>query len=856
MDMRADPARHRLLLIESSATLRRGMEKLLLRDGFEVVSVANGEHSVSDLERQMALGLSGVLLGWPGRPGPALRALLKRLGKPDAHKLALLVLVHDPEPLDDALWRGRAYTQVQPWHAHTEVPRHARALLAQVARETRHRPEPDNALKVLLVDDSRTSLHKHRRLLMSEGYKVHTCEHAEAALALVAHERFDLAIIDYYMPGMNGAMLCRALRAAPATRELTLAILTGSYEEGLITDCLEAGATECMFKNESNELFIARVRTMARLRERELRLEGERLRLDMILASVGDGVYGVDREGRIRFVNPAALRLLHWNNADELVGLSAHQCIHFADERGRRVSSDTCFLQQAYELGDSLSNWETVFWRADGQALSVECTVRPLQEDGECVGVVVAFRDIAERKRFEAELQWQVHHDHLTKLFNRPYFEDMLGQELFRLKRSSERSALLFIDLDRFKQINDTGGHAAGDALLVSIGQRLKSRSRQSDLVARLSGDEFAVLLRNVDDQTVLPLAEKFRAILDEMEFVHEGREFDISGSVGIHLLDRQSSTPAHAMNCADAACQVAKREGRNQIHMFDAHRDAHALASLEESWSERLVAAMVANRFSLRFQPILDLHRLPKNVFEGEHWQARLQEVAPWALHGYEVFLRLDDAATSLAPRAFLPQAERFELLSALDGWVLDRLSTLLAERPARHGTRFHVNVATSSLMDQGYRARLTEFLRSGVLGPGQLYLEVKESDAIDDLMTLVPALEALTQLGLRLVLDEYGLGFSGVAHLRSLPLDSVKLDGPLIQTLHHSDGGEAVVRAMTDLAHAMGVQVIAPMAEDAPTLLRLRAAGVDGVQGFALGHPTDAWVERQPHPPPETPA
>ncbi|MEY4562397.1 MAG: hypothetical protein RLZZ618_1674 [Pseudomonadota bacterium] len=843
MNARADPLRHRVLLIESSATLRRGMEKLLGREGFDVVCAAPGDAAVPAFERELGAPLCAVIIGWPGKAAPGLRKLFARLQQPDARKVAVLVLAHEPELTDDALWKNRAFTQVHAWQAPAEVPRHTRALLAQVARETRPRLDGPAALKVLLVDDSRTSLLKHRRLLESHGYLVTTCENASAALLRVKDERFDLAIIDYYMPGQNGAMLCRALRALPSTRELTLAILTGSYDEGLIADCLDAGAAECMFKNESDELFLARVRTMAQLRERELRLEGERLRLDMILTSVGDGVYEVDRTGRIRFANPAALRLLQCPDNETLVGQRAHERIHHADERGRPVSSETCFLQQAYELGDSLSNWETVFWRADGQALIVECTVRPLQEAGECTGVVVAFRDIAERKRFEAELQWQVHHDHLTKLSNRPYFEDMLAQELFRLKRSAERSALLFIDLDRFKHINDTGGHAAGDALLVTIAQRLKSRSRQSDIVARLGGDEFAVLLRNVDDESVIALAEKFRAILDDMQFSHDGRDYDVSGSVGIHLLDRHTGTPAQAMNRADAACQVAKREGRNQIHLFDPRRDAEALASLEASWSERLRSALSGNDFSLRFQPILDLGRLPADAFEGEDWSARLQLAAPHALHGYEVFVRLDDTATSLAPRAFLAHAERFELLPALDGWVLERLTLLLAERPPRQGVNFHLNVATMSLASPAYRSQLSDFLRSGVLGAGQLSIEVKESDAIDELMTLVPALEALTQLGLRLVLDEYGLGMSGVGHLRALPLSAVKLDGPLVQSLQHADSGGAVVRAMTDLAHAMQIDVIAPMAEDPSTLSRLRAAGVDQVQGFALGHPTEAW-------------
>jgi diguanylate cyclase (GGDEF)-like protein/PAS domain S-box-containing protein len=754
------------------------------------------------------------------------QSLIRRLGQADCQRVAVMLVHSDFEPLDESGIHDRPYGLALPWDRHAEAPRLARGLLAQVARETRRTASAGGGLKILLVDDSRTSRVTYQRLLKSHGYVVTACESAEAALEVVkGTERFDLAIVDYYMPGMNGAQLCHALRELPATRDLTLAILTGSYEDGLISDCLAAGASECMFKTESNELFLARVHSMATLRERELRLEGERMRLELILGSVGDGVYGVDREGRITFVNPAALRLLQWNDAEGVVGTLAHQKIHFADERGKPIPPDTCFLQQAYELGDSLSNWETVFWRADGHAFSVECTVRPQYRDGECVGAVVAFRDIAERKRFEAELQWQLHHDHLTKLYNRAYFENALEQELLRLKRSAERSALLFIDLDRFKHVNDTAGHAAGDALLTSIGQKLKSRSRQSDLVARLSGDEFAVLLRNVDEAHITSLAEQFRAILDESTFVYEGRSFEVSGSVGITRLNRHTLTPAHAMNCADAACQIAKRQGRNRIHMFDANEDADVLASLEQSWSERLRRALAAGNFSLQFQPILDLTRP--------------------VLYGYEVFLRLADAATPLAPCAFLPQAERFELMPALDTWVLDSLATLMSHRRPPHGARLHVNVAISSLMDPGYRARLASLLRRGVFAQGQLCLELKEEDGPNRLGTLLPELRELTRLGLTLVLDGYGRGFVSLDDLRRLPLGAVKFDGDIVQSLQGDELGEPLLKAMTELAHALNVVVIAPLVEDADTLRRLRTAGVDCAQGFALGSPAELWRE-----------
>ncbi|MBL0728742.1 EAL domain-containing protein [Piscinibacter sp. HJYY11] len=829
---------HRLLLVESSPSLRCGLEKLLLRHGFAVVALPADATALAAFDQELSRGLATLILGWSNMPAAVAEAFVQRLGKPDCAPLALVVLAADPARVGAPL-SGRAYTRVLRLQRPSEVPRLVRSLIAQVASDGRPDAESPSALKVLLVDDSRTSRTKYQRLLRNHGYAVVACEHAEAALERVQAERFDLAVIDYFMPGMNGAALCRALRELPATRDMTLAVLTGSYEEGLISDCLEAGASECMFKNESDELVVARVDSMARLCERERRLKDEGQRLELILSSVGDGVYGVDRHGRITFVNPAALRLLQCTHEDELVGLAAHERIHHTDERGRPVPAETCFLQQAYELGDSLSNWETVFWRADGEMLNVECTVRPQHQGDECVGVVVAFRDIAERKRHEAETQWQLRHDHLTKLHNRRHFEYMLEQEIFRLRRSSEQSALLFIDLDRFKQINDTAGHAAGDALLASIGRKLKSRSRQSDLVARLAGDEFAVLLRNVDDGSVLALAEKFRAILDEGHFSHGGREFEVSGSLGIARLSRHTLSPAYAMNCADAACHIAKREGRNRIHVFDLGGDAGALATLQQSWSERLKIALAAGNFALQFQPIFELRRLPEG---GE-------EVTAEALHGHEVFLRLDDVDTLLAPRAFLSQAERFELMPALDGWVLDRVALMLAHRERPVASRFHLNVATASLLDAGYLARLTALLREGAFAPGQLCLEIKESELAGQLQALQPILNELHQLGVRLLLDEYGRGLGGLGHLRGLPLSAVKLDGSLVQSLASDEVGVLMVRAMTDLAHAMKAVVIAPLIEDSTVLQRLRSAGVDYAQGFVLGEPRTSWQELQAH-------
>ncbi len=355
--------------------------------------------------------------------------------------------------------------------------------------------------------------------------------------------------------------------------------------------------------------------------------------------------------------------------------------------------------------------------------------------------------------------------------------------------------------------------------------------------MARLGGDEFAVLLRNVDDGSVLGLAEKFRAILDDGNFAHGGREFEVSGSVGISRLSRHTLSPAYAMNCADAACHIAKREGRNRIHMFDLGGDAGALATLQQSWSERLKIALAAGNFALHFQPIFDLRRLPEEPIEGL--------LHSEALHGHEVFLRLDDVDTLLAPRAFLSQAERFELMPELDGWVMDRVALLIAQQARPVPSRFHLNVAVASLLDAGYLSRLTTLLREGAFAPGQLCLELKESELAGQLQAVQPVLAELHQLGVRLLLDEYGRGLGGLGHLRGLPLSAVKLDGSLVQGLASDEVGVLMVRAMTDLAHAMKAVVIAPLIEDTTVLQRLRSAGVDYAQGYVLGEPRTTWPE-----------
>jgi PAS domain S-box-containing protein len=218
-------------------------------------------------------------------------------------------------------------------------------------------------------------------------------------------------------------------------------------------------------------------------------------RLGGILSSVGDGVYGVDNNGRITFMNLTARQIQGFEGEEEYLTTAPHALFHGAFHDGTAIPGESCYLTRAYASGEKVNNWQTVFWNTARRPLPVECTVLPLHIDGSREGSVVAFRDVSERKLMEEELRWQANHDSLTKLLNRNYFENQLEQEVHRLSRSRESSALLYLDLDQFKYINDTAGHAAGNRLLIEVGHALQTRLRASDTLARLGGDEFAIII-------------------------------------------------------------------------------------------------------------------------------------------------------------------------------------------------------------------------------------------------------------------------------------------------------------------------------------------------------------------------
>jgi len=834
-----------VLLAETSQTRRRALSSLLAQHGFGVTAVATLDEAYAYLQKMNAstAHVEAVLLGWPEYADGVAEDVFGLLHGERFEHLPVLVLA-DSGSAAAVNWRmSRPRSALVLWSDYLEAGAALEQLMRPVEAARPNLAVGGPALRVLFVDDSATIRMGFFKLLDKQGYMVELASSVKEGWDKAQALPFDIAIVDYLMPEQNGTALIKMLREDPETAHILCATITGTYSDGVIAESLAAGATECLFKSEAKELLLARIASLARTINDGKAIDRERRRLHGILSSVGDGVYGVDADGIIQFINPAALELLSHSRDEDLVGRSAFETIHHSDEDGSPMSRATSYLSQCYAAGSDVTALQTVFWTAQRRSIPVECTVHPLRMDGERIGSVVAFRDVSARRRLEEELRWQAEHDGLTKLHNRIWFEAQLEQEISRLRRSGQTSLLLFIDLDRFKYINDTAGHSAGDRLLVEVSQRLQSRLRGADHLARMGGDEFAVLLTNVAASDLPALADGFRKALTAMPFTYGGKSYRITLSIGASRLDSTTLSPSEAMAHADIGCHIAKNAGRNQVHVYTEESGRQAAMDVDLGWSVRLEEALRTDRFALCYQPIVPLKGIEyENLNPGvkDLWLRQLER-NPDSPALFEVLIRLRDSAGELiSPAAFLPAAERFGMMADIDRWMIDH--ALRAMREVRNSSRpvaLTLNVSAQTLEKGGLAEFVTAKIVEHDVNPGALVFEITESHSITDLGSARKQLHALRQLGCLIAVDDFGTGFSTFAYLRQLEADLLKIDGSLIQGLPDDPLDRVVIAALTSIAETAGKRTIAECVEDPAMLMSLYECGVDFVQGYVIGMP-----------------
>lgn len=666
--------------------------------------------------------------------------------------------------------------------------------------------------KILLVDDSKTVQKQYSKILQADGFIVETASDAEEGFEKAIGNKYDLGIIDYFMPGDTGAQLCQKLQANETTYDLVTAILTAQYKQSVVDECLTSGARECMFKNESSELFLTRVRALIRSVERKRQVEKERSRLIGLLYSVAEGVYGVSADGRIQFVNPATLTLLGQSMVD-LMGRYPHDCVHPIDNIGQETSFEHCFLQQAYLYGDELREWRTLFQRADGSVFPVECNVTSL---GQKQGSVVVFRDISEQLRLEKNWQWQLSHDHLTGLLNRNAFEEVLSRELNRIRRSKENALVLFIDLDKFKMVNDELGHAAGDKLLINLAENLLNRARDTDFVGRLAGDEFVVLLTDIAQNQYAELSERYRVLLEETTLFWEGKTYNITGSIGVSVVDQFSDSIGEILAQADQACQQSKLKGRNQWAIYS---QTSEYQTEQGSWFKRLTNAMREKHFTLLQQPVFCALNNQKKV-------------------GVNCLLRLEEGTALISPVVFMSNAKRFGVIRDIDRQVLKMLALYCQENATEDDDWFSVSLSVDALSDEQFRNEILDIWSESRLPNSRLRFEIGEEDLFH-FTDWQKHLSRLREQGFGVVLSHFGMNSQSVLGLPQMPIDAIKLDTALTRELGTSIPRSHLIDAIVKTAKECNVEVITTHIETASDLELLLARDVDQVQGFYLQKP-----------------
>jgi len=846
---------HHILLIELSATLRHLAHKLFKKNSEQVTVLKSYTEALTclDNEADEELTYSSVVLGWPEKTDPDADEIIALLSEPAYKNLSVIVLAHEADSAILEWVTNRNLTALVVWDDYRECVETLKKIQQKTSTISIHPDftsrEHKSKIRILFVDDSPTVRVNYRRLLRANGYETDTAASVEEGYEKAIESQYDIAIIDYFLPDGTGDQLCAQLRESPETNRISSAIITGTYHDKVIKDSLDAGAIECMFKNEANELFLARIASMSRMKRVMSSIEKDHKRLEGILSSVGDGVYGVNTKGLITFINPAAKTILGYEKSEKLIGKSPYSLFHSTSENGDTIAFDECPLQIAYGSGQQLLAKETDFKHSDGKYITVECTVFPLNIDGELEGSVVAFRDITVRKLLEEELKWQATHDSLTKLSNRYYFEEQLRNEVIRIKRSSEQSALLYLDLDRFKYINDTAGHAAGDKLLVEIGTQLSTRLRSSDTLARIGGDEFAIILRNVSEQQAEAAANMYRLALERLNFYYQGKSYVINVSIGLMMISKEIHSHGEALANADLACFIAKGQGRNSIHLYDGQADEKALMDKDLGWSVRLKEALEKNLFVLLYQPIVPLDILDCDTLPEKTGQLvkLINETPNSSIRHNEVLLRLKDSRGKLiAPDAFLPTAERFNMMVEIDRWVIRNSISRLADLNRKGATTtLSINLSAQSLEDRELANYVKKITADFQVDPKKLLFEITENSAIANLDAANHLIKHLRMLGCQFALDDFGRGFCSFSHLKFLPVDFIKIDGIFIQGVLHDKIDRAIVNSVVQIAHSVGKKTIAEYVESVEVIKLLKEMGVDYVQGYYISRPKESPEE-----------
>jgi diguanylate cyclase (GGDEF)-like protein/PAS domain S-box-containing protein len=541
------------------------------------------------------------------------------------------------------------------------------------------------------------------------------------------------------------------------------------------------------------------------------------------LDAMGESVITVDADGHIDYINHSAAMLLGQSFA-QLHGKSLADVAGLVDEADRRPLADP--VRKALTTGSRVTvSRRAVLVPANGSPeRSVEISASPLRfEGGASSGVVVVLHDTSELRGITRQMTYQASHDALTGLINRREFERRLQESMESAQAGDVSHALCYLDLDRFKLVNDTCGHTAGDNMLREVANLIKDAVRDSDTVGRIGGDEFALLLVGCPLDKARQIADDVVKSVNDYRFVWKDRIFNIGVSVGLVEIGRDAGALQDVMDSADSACYIAKKQGG--VHIYSAREEATARHRGDIFWLQRLQGALRDNKFELYYQPIVHAHA------GGVRGPA------------FEVFVRLqgEGGQPGVPPQEFIRAAERYRLMPHIDRWVVQAVLAALGRGGLKlpKGHSVAINIAGQTLGDTDFLEFVVDCFDHTGATPQDICFEITETSVVANLDHARRFIEVLHGMGCEFALDDFGGGLSSFENLKTLPMDYLKIHGSFMRDLGADTVNQAVVAAMIELSRSLNFRVVAEQVEDQSSMDQARHMGIDFIQGYIVGRP-----------------